>query len=160
MDTIRLASMEKILRYAGQSGTVFTHALMPKYAAEGIEHDEKVKSMMEDAIAKGGSCVGSDGSAPLSYLIRSRVEPPCTLFPASPHILCTTIAGVKQKTYFLVNTSSKEYNGECTLDSIGKPLISDPATGRVLDAACQRIEGENSRMTLVLPAFASRFVEF
>lgn len=160
MDTIRGASMEKILLYAEQGGAVFTHALAPRYAAEGIEKDEKVRSMMEDAIAKGGSCIGSDGSTPLPYLIRSRVEPPCTLFPASPHILCTTVAGMKGKAYFLVNTSSKEYNGECTLDSTGEPLISDPDTGRLLDAACQKIEGGNSRMNLVLPPFASRIITF
>jgi hypothetical protein len=160
MDTVRTSSMEKIVQYAGQGGAVFTHALMPKYAAEGIEYDEKVKEMMEGAITKGGSCVGSDGSAPLSYLIRSRVEPSCTLFPASPHILCTTVVGTKGKTYFLVNTSSKEYKGECILDSVGQPLFSDPANGRVLEEACEGIEGETSRMTLDLPPFASRMITF
>jgi hypothetical protein len=160
MDTIRFASVERILQYAEQGGAVFAHSLQPKFAAEGREKDELVKTMMEKAIAKGGTRINSDGSTSLSYLIRSHVVPACTLFPPSPDILCTTVLDKEGKSYFLVNTSSKEYDGVCVFDSTANPIFSDPSDGKALDAVCEKIEGDTSITKLVLAPFESRVVSF
>ncbi len=45
MDTARLATMETIARFVEQGGSVFTHPLVPVYAAEGFQHDGRMREL-------------------------------------------------------------------------------------------------------------------
>jgi hypothetical protein len=68
--------------------------------------------------------------------------------------------GAKGKAYFLVNTSSKEYRGECTFDSTGEPVALDPETGKEHRLSRQMIDNTNAQVGLSLSPFASLFVRF
>jgi hypothetical protein len=160
MDTIRLRTMEVIVKFVDQGGSVFAQPMIPRYAAEGLEEDEHIQSMVAHVIAKGGLGGSKPESAPLFYLVKSRVPQGCILSPSSSKILCTTIARTKEKTYFLVNTSSTEYTGAFTFHSIGEPTAIDPDTGKDRKLSRQKIGGTSSQVSLMLPPFASLFVKF
>jgi hypothetical protein len=59
MDTARLQTMETIARFVEEGGWVYTHALVPVYAAEGILHDGRIREL--SAKICGGS--GASGGA-------------------------------------------------------------------------------------------------
>jgi len=158
MDTIRVRSMEKLLLFVERGGSVFAHPLYPKFAAEGTEKDGEVKRMVEKIMAKGGLGGSSADGTPLLYLLNSRIPPACVLSPSSPHILCTAISGKGRQIYFLVNSSSQEFRGTCTLRSVGKPTVLDPDTGKEHSITCRQIDSTSSQIELTLPPFASLFV--
>lgn len=160
MDTIRLRTMEKILQFVEQGGSVFAHSLIPKYAAEGPDRDGDIKTMVEKITALGGLGGSTPGSAPLHYLVKSRIPPSCNLTPSSSHILCTTVTRKGGQTYFLVNTSSAQYTGTCTFRSVGQPIAFDPETGKEHEVACQKVGSMSSQIALTLRPFASLFVVF
>lgn len=160
LDTIRISTLEKILRFVEQGGSVFGHPLLPKYAAEGSERDGDVKKLVEKIVEGGGFGGSTADSAPLEYLVKSRVAPPCGLSPASPNILCTPISRKGELTYFLVNASSKEYSGQCTFRSIGEPIAVDPETGREFQIRCDKIDSTSSQIDLTLCSFGSVFIVF
>jgi hypothetical protein len=160
MDTIRVRSMEKLLQFIEEGGSVFSQQLYPHFAAEGIEKDGEVKKIVEKIVAKGGMGGACADGTPLLYLVNSRVPPACVLSPSSPDILCTTVFGKGSRVYFLVNTTSKEYQGSCTFRSLGKPIALDPDTGKEHELASQSIDGTTSQIGLSLPPFASLLVKF
>jgi hypothetical protein len=160
MDTIRLSTLEKILRFVEQGGSVFAHPLLPKYAAEGPERDGDVRKLVEKIVAGGGFGGATAESAPLEYLIKSRAAPQCCLFPSSPNILCTPISRKGGLTYFLVNASSKEYAGKCTFPSIGEPVAFDAETGKEYQIRSEKIGSSDSQIDMTLRPFGSMFIVF
>jgi hypothetical protein len=160
MDTIRLRTMEKILGFVERGGCVFAHPLIPTYAAEGPDRDADINKMVEKIIAKGGLEGSTPGTAPLHYLVKSRIPPRCTLAPSSTSVLCTTVSRKGGQTYFLVNTSSEQYTGTCTFRSVGVPFAFDPDTGIDRKVECKTIDRTSSEVALTLHPFASLFVVF
>jgi hypothetical protein len=160
MDTIRFRTLEKIQQFSEAGGSVFAHPLAPVFAAEGSDKDNQIKSTMGRIAAKGGLHKPSPNSTPLAYLVNSRIPPQCILSPVSPSILCTMITTTAGKRYFLVNTSSIAFKGNCTLHSIGKLTASDPATGEDHVVASRKVGSSRTQIGLTLKPFASLFVEF
>jgi hypothetical protein len=160
LDTIRISTLEKILRFVEQGGSVFGHPLLPKYAAEGSERDGDVKKLVEKIVERGGFGGSTADSAPLEYLVKSRVGPPCYLTPNSTCVLCTPVSRNGKLTYFLVNVSEKSYEGKCIFSSIGRPIASDPETGREYQIQYEQVDSTSSQVDVVLRPFASLFVEF
>ena len=160
MDTIRLGTLEKILQFAGKGGSVFAHPLSPKFAADGPDKDNDIKSMMGKIAAKGGLGKPAPGTTPLTYLVNSRIPPQCTLHPSSPNVLCTPVSRKKGQAYFLVNASSQTYKGTCTLHSVGKPTAFDPATDKKQEFKSKKVGTTSTQIALSLDSFASLFVEF
>jgi hypothetical protein len=160
MDTLRLGTMETIAEFAGKGGGVFAHALMPKYAAEGPEHDAGIRSMTERLLA-AGSLGGSTADAPpLVYLVQSRVPPDCHLAPGTPDIICARVERKNETAFFLVNTSEREYEGLGTFRESGQPVLLDPATGAEHAVEEAGGDGSNVRVRISLKSFASVFVVF
>ena len=160
MDTIRTQSMENILQLVDGGGSVLAHPLFPRYAAEGPDRDRFVKASVEKIIAKGAFGGISTSTAPLLYLIMSRVPPTCVLSPLSPAILCTTIVSKESRTHFLVNTSAEPYEGTCTFRSTGEAVSVDPQSGKKDALSSRPVENKSSLIDLKLEPFESRFVEF
>ncbi len=160
MDTLRVGTMETIARFAEKGGGVFAHALLPKYAAEGPENDARIRSMTEKMRADGSLGGSTPDAPPLVYLVKSRVPPECHLAPATPDILCARIEGKNETAFFLVNTSSREYEGMGTFREAGQPVLLDPVTGA--EHAVDREKGGDAgvRVRLSLKSFASIFVVF
>jgi hypothetical protein len=160
MDTIRTRSMEKILQLVDDGGSVLAHPLFPKYAAEGPDKDRFIKMSAEKILAKGGFGGISVSTAPLLYLVKSRVPPMCMLSPSSPAILCTTISRKESRTHFLVNTSAEPYEGTCTFRSTGNANSFDPQSGKEEALSSRPVENKSSQTELRLDPFESRFVVF
>ncbi len=160
MDTIRVRTIEKLLRFVEQGGAVLAHPLYPHFAAEGPEHDAEVKDMVTKMVAKGGMGGSSADGTPLVYLLSSRIPPECILSPSSPYLLCTTLSRKGTRSYFLVNTSSEAYRGTCTLRTIGTPSVFDPETGKVQSVTSQKVDSMSTQVDLSLPQFTSLFVTF
>ena len=60
MDTARLQTMETIARFAEEGGWVYTHPLVPVYAAEGFVHDGRIRELSEK-ICGGTGGTGETG---------------------------------------------------------------------------------------------------
>jgi hypothetical protein len=160
MDTVHLQTMEMVARFVEQGGTVFLHGLMPKYAAEGVEHDRDVQALAATILAgKGGEHIEED-VARTPALLESRVSPNCILLPASPHILCTLIYRSGEPTYFLVNTQGEKYRGRCTFPSLGAPFIFDPATGEEREIEGTKTGDAATSVELTLNPLQSLFAIF
>ena len=160
MDTIRTRSMEKIVQLINGGGSVLAHPLFPKYAAEGPDKDEFIKASVEKIIAKGGFGGFSRSTAPLLYLVKSRVPPTCVLSPSTSTILCTPLTSKENRTYFLVNSSAESYKGSCTFRSIGNAISFDPQSGKEEALSSRPVENKSSQVELKLEPFGSKFVVF
>jgi hypothetical protein len=148
MDTVRLATMGVLHRFARSGGTVLAHSRLPRFAAEGADHDSRITDAiktMRDAGALGGS---TPGSAPIGYLLRSRVPSECDLTPATAQILVTVIERLNGITAFFTNISSKPYEGICAFRASGTPVLIDPSTGD--ERPLRPSNGGGSRMRLPL----------
>lgn len=159
-DTIRLRTMETIVRFVEGGGSLLAHSMFPEHAAEGPEVDTRINEMVRK-IREAGALGGSEpGSPPIGYLVKSRIPPQCDIAPASANILCTTIRRKEGPAYFFVNVSSKGYAGTCTFQAAGKPFLFDPSTGE--DNPLQREKASNSlsRVSMTLGPLESLCVLF
>ncbi len=129
MDTIRLRTMEMVVRFVEGGGAVFAHAVLPGHAADGPQEDRRIGALVEKMQAAGALGGSRPGSPPVGYLLKSRIPPVCELAPASPAILCTAIRREEGPAHFFVNTSSKEYDGTCTFREDRELVQYDPASG-------------------------------
>lgn len=160
MDTVHLQTMETVARFIEQGGTVCLHGLVPKYAAEGVEHDGDVQALTAKILAgRGGKHIEED-VARTPALLESRVSPNCILLPASPHILCILIYRSGEPTYFLVNTQGDKYRGRCTFPSLGAPFILDPATGEEREIEGTKTGDTATSVELTLNPLQSLFAIF
>lgn len=160
MDTIRTGTMEKIVQFVHKGGSVFAHPLVPKYAAEGPEADNRIGAMVAEIRAAGALGGSSQDAPPLAYLVKSRVPPQCSLVPSSESILCTRLARPEGSAFFVVNVSSKGYSGKATFASILAPVILDPLTGKERKAEWGKSGDAKTWVTLVLRPFESLFILF
>jgi hypothetical protein len=160
MDTVRLQTMETIVRFVEGGGSVIAHEQVPKYAAEGPEDDHRIDAMIKKIRAAGALGGSAPGSPTIGYLIHSRIPPDCGLAPASPDILCTVIERREGPAYFFVNVSSRPYEGACTLRATGEPYRFDPSTGDDHPIKREKTGGPLSRISLHLRPFESLFVLF
>jgi len=158
LDTIRLRTMEIMVRFAEAGGAVFAHALVPQFAAEGTQEDKQIAAMVERTRAAGGLGGSQPGSAPIAYLLKSRIPPDCALAPASPAILCTTVRRDEGPAHFFVNASSVEFAGRCTLRSEGKPVLYDPSTGEERSLRWEKWGDAAKHISLKLRPFEALFV--
>jgi len=160
MDTIRLRTLASIHQFAQQGGSVLAYPLHPQFAAEGFEKDAEIKKMMAAIIAKGPEGGVNPQTTPIHYLVRSRVPPLCHLTPSSTHLLCTTISGKENLTFFLVNSSSMEYSGTFLFRSTGVPVKLDPATGEEKNVGFERVGDASIQIDASIGPYASVFVIF
>ncbi|MBK8859083.1 MAG: hypothetical protein IPN11_15810 [Opitutaceae bacterium] len=160
MDTIRVKTMETIAGFAEAGGAVVTHPLVPKYAAEGPENDGRINAAVSRIQASGSFAYADDGATSIGALVKARVPAGCELTPPSEHILCTVLNREGGTTYFLVNTSSNQYVGNCTVRSAGVSVLYDPATGEARPLPQQKADGECTEFSLTLRPFESLMVEF
>jgi hypothetical protein len=159
-DTVRLATMETITRFAGAGGAVLAHPLLPKYAAEGPEFDATILAAIGKLRATGALEGSSPGNAPIGYLLRSRISPECDLTPSSSRVLCTVIDRVEGQVVLFVNVSAEPYDGICAFRASGAPVLYDPATGGKRPLHPEPVTGSRTRITLALKPFESVAVRF
>ncbi len=159
-DTLYLRSMEVITEFVGKGGTVLASPLVPEFAAEGPEEDHRIREMMETIRAAGALGGSEPGSSPVSYLVRSRALPECSLDPASQNVLCTTIARPEGQAFLLVNVSPREYEGTAAFRAAGKSTLLDPATEIEHELTADRTADSRSRVRLNLPPFGSLAILF
>lgn len=159
-DTIRLATIETIARFAGAGGAVLAHPLLPKYAAEGPEFDGTIRASIVKLRAAGALGGSSPGSAPIGYLLRSRIPPECDLAPPSPRVLCTVIDKDGAQAVLLVNVSAEPYDGICAFRAAGTPVLYDPATEETRALQREPVTGSRTRVRLALKPFQSAVVRF
>ncbi len=160
MDTLRLSSMEIVSRFVESGGWVLAHELIPAYAAEGPQADNQITPMIRKLRSAGALGGSAPGSPPIGYLVRSRLPAHCALAPASTNILCTLVKRDDGPAYFLVNVSSKEYEGTGTFRAEGKPLLYDPSAGDERPLQSERTSDARVQVTLKLHPFESVFVVF
>jgi hypothetical protein len=160
MDTVRLPTMETIVRFVEGGGSVFAHSQLPMYAADGSQDDDRIRAMAKRMRAAGALGGSAPGSPPLGYLVKSRIPSECHLSPSSPNVLCTMLRRTEGPAHFLVNVSSKEYSGTCTFRSAGEPVLFDPSSGN--ERALKREKSGSSlvRVPITLQPFESLFVLF
>jgi hypothetical protein len=159
-DTVRLRTMETILRFVESGGSVLAHSRVPTHAAEGPQDDTRINDMVRRIRAAGALGGSEPGSPPIGYLITSRIPPDCDLAPSSPKILCTLIERKEGPAYFFVNISSSAYTGTCTFRAAGEPFLFDPSTGEDHPLQREKASGSLSRASLILRPFESVFVLF
>ncbi|MGB2958843.1 MAG: glycosyl hydrolase [Bacteroidota bacterium] len=159
-DTVRLRTMETILRFVEAGGSVLAHSLVPEHAADGPQADVRINEIVKRIRAAGALGGSEPGSSPIGYLIKSRIPPDCDLAPSSPNILCTLIQREEGPAYFFVNVSSKSYTGTCTFRAAGEPLLFNPSTGEDHPLHRKEVDGSLSRTSLTLRPFESIFVLF
>ena len=158
LDTVRVRTAEVILRFVEAGGTVIAHSLFPRYAAEGPEADAGVVAVVNRIRAAGALAGSAPGSAPIGYLIKSRIPPDCQLSPPSPHILCTTLRGNGGRSHLLVNVSRTEYVGSVTVRGEGVPHLYNPSTDQERALRYEKTGGMMTRFSLTLRPFESAFV--
>jgi hypothetical protein len=157
-DTVRLRTMEVVVKFAGAGGAVFAHPLLPAFAAEG--RDAAIHSGIAQLRAAGALGGSSRGDAPIGYLLRSRVPPECDLLPSSTHILSTVIERREGPVVFLVNVSGEPYEGICAFRAAGSPVQIDPATGEERTLTPEKQTGTRTRIALKFKPFESLAVLF
>jgi hypothetical protein len=160
MDTVRVATMEAIDRFAKAGGTILAHPLLPKYAAEGPDQNARMRATVRRLHAAGAFAGSEAGSPPIGKLVKSRVPPGCVLSPPAKNILCTTLRENEGAAYFFTNPSTKKYAGNCTVRSAGLPVLHDPSTGEERPLRHQKTSGSQTRFSLTLRPFESLFVDF
>jgi hypothetical protein len=160
MDTIRVKTMETIAGFAESGGAVLAHPLVPRYAAEGPEADDRINAAFSRVQASGSFGCVEAGSRSIEELVKTKVPPGCELSPPAEHILCTVLSNAAGTTYFLVNTASKPYAGTCTVRSVGKPVIHVPATGEARPLQQQAAVEACTEFPLTLQPFESLLVVF
>jgi hypothetical protein len=158
LDTVRLRTMEGIVRFVESGGSVLAHPMLPRYAAEGPQDDSRIQGMVEKIRAAGALGGSAPGSPTIGYLIRSRIPSDCDLTPSSPNVLCTLVRLNDGPAYFFVNVSSREYAGSCTIRAEGELALYDPSTGDDRPVRHVITSGSLSRMTLNLRPFQSVFL--
>jgi hypothetical protein len=159
-DTIRLRTMETIVRFVEGGGSLLAHSMFPEHAAEGPEEDTRIKEMVRK-IREAGALGGSEpGSPPIGYLVKSRIPPQCDIAPASANVLCTTIRRKEGPAYFFVNVSSKGYAGTCTFQAPGEPFLFDPSTGEDHPLRREKASSSLSRVSMTLGPLESLCVLF
>jgi len=139
---------------------VLAHPLVPRYAAEGPEADDRISAAVSRVQASGSFGCVEAGSSSIEELVKSRVHPRGELAPPAEHILCTVLSNAAGTTYFLVNTASKPYAGTCTVRSVGKPVIHVPATGEARPLQQQAVVEACTEFPLTLQPFESLLVVF
>lgn len=160
LDTVRLSSMEVITRFVEGGGLVLAHERLPAYAAEGPPHDDQITAMVRKIRAAGALGGSAPGSPPIGYLIQSRIPAHCELAPASPNVLCTLIRRDDGPACFIVNVSSREYEGGCTFRMGGNPSLYDPSTGDEHPIQALGTSGSLLQVSLKLQPFESLCVRF
>jgi hypothetical protein len=160
MDTVRLETIEMLSRYVESGGAVFANTMVPAYAAEGPEGDERVRVLVKRILAADGrEKSGAEGGSIIESL-KARVPPNCDLSPPSKHLLCTRLSRGGGFTYLLVNTGEEEYAGMCTLRSTGEASLLDPESGNRRKAGVVKREGTAVQIPLALEPFHSLAIEF
>ena len=157
-DTVRLRTMETIVRFVQGGGAVFAHSLVPGHAAEGPQDDTRINDMVKKIRAAGALGGSAPGSPPVGYLMKSRIPPACDLAPSSPNILCTLIRREEGLAYFFVNVSSRGYTGTCTFRAPGDAFLFDPSSGDEHPLRREKTSLSQSRVALTLRPFESLFV--
>jgi hypothetical protein len=160
IDTIRVPTMETILRFVEAGGSVLAHPMVPRFAADGPEGDARINKMIETTRSAGSLGGSAPGSPPIGYLVKSRIPPDCNLSPSSPNILCTIIHREEGRAYFFVNVSSSGYTGTCMFQAAGEPFLFDPSTGEEHPLQREKTNGSQSRVSLILRPFESLLVLF
>jgi hypothetical protein len=158
MDTVRLKTMEAIVRFVEHGGAAFAHPLVPRYAAEGPENDQRIPAMVRRIRSAGGFGGSLPGDPPIGYLLRSRTPPECELVPACSHIVCTTILSKEGPAYFFVNTAGQAYDGTCLFRTAGVPVVYDPASGETRPTRANAPMGRSGSIELKLRPFESLFM--
>jgi hypothetical protein len=159
-DTLRLATMETILRHVEGGGSVLAHPLLPAHAAEGPDGDHRIAEMMAGVKAAGALGGSAAGSPPVGYLVKSRITPPVNILPASPNILCTQLLLKEGTAFFVVNVSSSGYAGTWSFRVSGRPYLYDPSTGEERELPDEKTTGTLPRVSLDLRPFESVFLLF
>ena len=158
LDTLRLRTIETILKFVEAGGSVLGHPLLPKYAAEGPHDDIRINDMVKKIRAAGALGGSAPGSPPIGYLVKSRIPPECDLAPSSPNILYTSIRRKEGPVYFFVNVSSRAYTGTCSFRTTGEPFLFNPSTGDEHPLKREKTSVSQPRVSLALRPFESLFI--
>jgi hypothetical protein len=160
MDTIRLATMEVLDRFARSGGTVLAHPRLPRFSAEGPEHDARITESI-GVLQRAGALAGSTpGSAPIGYLLRSRLTPECDLTPACSNVVCAVVDREEGPAVVLTNVSARPYTGICAFRVAGTPALFDPQSGDRHPLSAEKSTGSRTRVAMTLRPFQTLGVLF
>lgn len=159
MDTIRLTTVEKIAHFAEMGGSVIGHVLLPKYAAEGPKSDGKIVASVRGIFQQRRTVIGRT-TEELAKAVRDSVQANCRLDPPTLNILCTKVSLDDASIYFLVNTSSRPWAGECSFAGMGQVTLLDPEWGQWEAVETEAIANSGVRLKLRLEGYESVFVQF
>jgi hypothetical protein len=160
MDTIRVQTAEKIARYACEGGLVISHGLLPDYAAEGQEHDGKIKEYVREILKNPKNTFIEAPIADFILRVKQHRRPNCEISPPSREILCTRLSRDSAIVFFLVNTSSKSWQGRCQFEAMGKIVLSYPGSGKVVELDAPGVGQRPTQLTVTLEPYQSVFVSF
>jgi hypothetical protein len=160
MDTIRVQTAEKIARYAGEGGVVVSYGLLPNRAAEGREHDGEIKESIRDILKNPKNTFIEASTADFIVRVKRHRPPTCEINPASPEILCTHLSRNGARMFFLVNTSSKPWQGRCRFEAMGKITFSYPDSAKVIELDTPGVDQPPTKLTVTLKPYQSVFISF
>jgi hypothetical protein len=160
MDTIRVQTLSKVARYASEGGFVIAHGLLPTHAAEGQEHDGEIKEYVREIFKNPKNTFAEDQTADFILRVRQHLRPNCEISPPSPEILCTRLSRDASTVFFLVNTSSKPWEGRCRFEVAGKITLSYPDSGKVVELHAPGADRSATKLIVSLESYQSVLISF
>jgi hypothetical protein len=158
MDTVHVRTMETLAAFAARGGSIFSHATIPQYAAEGIAHDGQVQTLMHSTQTSPFAAIPWN-EPPLEGSVHPHLDRVCRLTPSSSALLCANLNAPEGSTYFFVNTSASAYQGVCALRGDGRTYLLDPSCGSETETVVVSRAGSTSTVNLALAPFQSLFIE-
>jgi hypothetical protein len=92
--------------------------------------------------------------------VRQHLRPNCEISPSSPEILCTYLSSDRARMFFLVNTSSRPWQGQCRFEAAGKITLSFPDSGKVVELHAPGADRSATKLTVSLESYQSVLVSF
>jgi hypothetical protein len=160
MDTIRVQTIQKMARYAHEGGFVLAHGLLPTHAAEGREDDEEIMRYVREIFKNPKNTFVEGQTADLIGRLKLQLHPNCELNPPTSEILCTRLSKNNTRIFFLANTSSQAWQGQCRFDEVGRVTLSYPDSANVVTPDSVEAEDSATNLTISLECYQSVFVSF
>jgi len=159
MDTIRLATVRKLAGFAEAGGTVIAHAVVPKYAAEGIETDGEVAASIR-RISQQPTTAISTTVEDVAKTAGKFAGANCEFDPPASNVLCTKLSLDHEAFYFLVNTSAQPWDGDCHFPSAGRVTLLHPESGECNVMEAEEVSNSSMHLRLRVEGYHSMFVRF
>jgi len=157
MDTAHVRTMEVLDRFSEAGGIVLAHSLLPAHASESPQDDGRI-ARLSGMITTRNPVVPS--SADAAKQLESRLVMSGPLTPEAPQVLRTRLLEDTSTTYFLVNVSSRNYEGIGKFAATGKATMCDPVTGASSDMPEEAVGEGTVSVHLSLAPYGSLFITF